>query len=69
MSLWEKLGEMMVAITFAEANETETAREIVRPVEIRKTHRRSAGRQRLRQERYSENVDHILQALRKNNRP
>ena len=64
MSIWERLGDMMVAMTFAEAGEAETAIEMLKSAKSRKSHRLSAGRQRLRKERYAEDVDQVLIVLR-----
>jgi hypothetical protein len=65
MSIWEQLGEMMVAVTFAEADEAETAREIMKSAESRKVRGRSAARQWLRSEKHPEDAKHVLQQARR----
>ncbi|MFH1076745.1 MAG: hypothetical protein V1753_07920 [Pseudomonadota bacterium] len=37
MDIWTQLSEMMVAITFAEADDADTAREIMRQSKTKKT--------------------------------
>lgn len=50
MSLRETLERMMVAVTFAEANQHETAREVLREREQPRKSKRPSGRPRPRQE-------------------